>query len=84
MIRVLPRNLSRLVRRTSGRPRDESPLAYSHSGASVEPTQMEAYGLATVRALLHGLPYIGTTVEGQESLMEGARATLPPRDVDFA
>ncbi len=55
-------------------------LAYSESDALVIPTHMEAFGIAIVEALLHGIPCVGTTVGNQEWLIGDAGMLVPPGD----
>lgn len=62
-------------------PSEDVSRLYSESDALVIPTHMEAFGIAIVEALLHGLPCIGTTVGNQEWLIGEAGVLVPPGDV---
>ena len=60
----------------------EMSLAYTESDALVIPTHMDAFGIAIVEALLHGLPCIGTTVGNQRWLIGDAGVVVPPGDTN--
>jgi glycosyltransferase involved in cell wall biosynthesis len=53
---------------------------YANADALVIPTHKDAFGVALVEALMHGIPCIGSNVGNQSWILEDAGLLVPPGD----